>query len=91
MHSVRDQTDQVLEGLGLRSIDEQDSRTLSGGQRQLVAIGRALVITHEVMLFDEPTSHLAPANVARVESLIPEQNRCTGTTVIWVTLALGWC
>lgn len=85
VYSVRDRTDQVLEGLGLRSIAEQDSRTLSGGQRQLVAIGRALVIEPEVLLLDEPTSHLDPANVARVESLIHEQKRRTGMTVVWVT------
>jgi tungstate transport system ATP-binding protein len=85
VNAARDRSEHVLEGLGLRSLAEQEARTLSGGQRQLVAIGRALVIEPEVLLLDEPTSHLDPSNVARVESLIQEQKLRTGMTVVWVT------
>ena len=82
---VRERADRILESLGLHSIAQQDARTLSGGQRQLVAIARALVIEPEVLLLDEPTSHLDPANVARVESLIQKQKQHTGMTLVWVT------
>ncbi len=82
---VRERADRVLEALGLHSLARQDARTLSGGQRQLVAIGRALVIEPEVLLLDEPTSHLDPANVARVESLIQDQKQRTRMTIVWVT------
>ncbi len=82
---VREKADRILESLGLHSIAQQDARTLSGGQRQLVAIGRSLVVEPEVLLLDEPTSHLDPANVARVESLIQAQKQRTGMTIVWVT------
>src|SRR4051794_5739830 len=48
----------VLDLLGLRSIADSDVKRLSGGAQQRVAIGRALVRDPDVILFDEPLSHL---------------------------------
>jgi tungstate transport system ATP-binding protein len=61
---------EVLERLGLAKLAGQSARTLSGGQVQLVALARALVLESDVMLLDEPTGHLDPARVALMEETI---------------------
>ena len=70
---------QLLEKVGL--LDKCDSfpRQLSGGQKQRVAIVRALMMHPEIMLFDEPTSALAPElraeGLKAIRSLDPEMVR----------------
>ena len=83
--SAHHRSDPMLERLGLSPLVKQDARTLSGGQLQLLAIGRALVVEPEVLLLDEPTAHLDPANVALVEDVIREQKQRLGMTVVWAT------
>jgi tungstate transport system ATP-binding protein len=75
----------VLNRLGLESSAKRDVRSLSGGQMQLVALARALVLEPTVLLLDEPTSNLDPAYVAVIESAITEIQRARGMTVIWAT------
>ncbi len=83
--SAQQRSDPMLERLGLSRLVNQDARTLSGGQLQLLAIGRALVVEPEVLLLDEPTAHLDPANVALVEDVIGEQKQRLGMTIVWAT------
>jgi tungstate transport system ATP-binding protein len=75
----------ILARLRLDRVSGQSAATLSGGQLQLVAVARALVLRPEVLLLDEPTSHLDPAHVALVEDAVLQDHRERGTTVIWAT------
>jgi tungstate transport system ATP-binding protein len=77
--------ERMLERLGLLSLASRLVRTLSGGQRQLVALARALVVEPRILLLDEPTANLDPASVALVESVITGENQNRGMTVIWAT------
>jgi tungstate transport system ATP-binding protein len=75
----------VLERLGLGGLGARHSLSLSGGEAQLVALARALVLEPEVLLLDEPTAHLDPARVALVEEVVGQAQRARGTTVVWAT------
>ena len=66
----------VLNRLGLGPLAQRDAQLLSGGQMQLVALARALVLEPNVLLLDEPTANLDPAYVARVEEVIGEIQSC---------------
>ncbi|HYZ34665.1 MAG TPA: ABC transporter ATP-binding protein [Crenalkalicoccus sp.] len=56
---------------------------LSGGERQMLALGRALMLDPELLLMDEPSEGLAPAMVQRVEDTVIELRR-TGLAILMV-------
>jgi neutral amino acid transport system ATP-binding protein len=61
----------------------QTAGTMSGGERQMVAMGRALMPDPQVLLLDEPSAGLAPAFVDAIFEKIEEVNR-DGVTIVMV-------
>jgi branched-chain amino acid transport system ATP-binding protein len=62
---------------------QQPAGELSGGQRQMVAIGRALMSEPKMLLLDEPTAGLSPAYLERIFDLILDIKN-TGVTILMV-------
>jgi tungstate transport system ATP-binding protein len=81
----RNRVDAALARVSLDHLADARPRTLSGGEMQRVAVARALVLEPRVLLLDEPTANLDPANVRLIESLIREQHDQHGATIILVT------
>lgn len=82
---VRRRVDEMLEMVGMSAYRDADARTLSGGERQKVAIARALAINPRVLFLDEPTSNIDVASAADIEKHIRYINKERGTTIIIVT------
>jgi ABC-type branched-subunit amino acid transport system ATPase component len=68
----------------LRPLIHRKVSHLSGGERRLVAIGRALVLSPEVLVLDEPTANLSPSNAHSVLTEYVTQVAEAGTGVLLV-------
>ncbi|WP_440769603.1 ABC transporter ATP-binding protein [Natronorubrum sp. DTA28] len=77
--------EELLERLGLAGYEDRDVEELSGGEKQRVAIARTLLNEPDVLLLDEPTSHLDSAAEERVEALLDDLIRDLDLTVVMVT------
>ncbi len=82
---IRGRAFAALEFVGLLDRADAAAGRLSGGQQQRVAFARAAVLRPEVLLLDEFTSNLDPANVRLLEDATRRYRDATGATVVIVT------
>jgi len=82
--TVESQVPQILELVGLSDKSKSLPHELAGGEQQRVAIARAFVNRPLILLADEPTGNLDPANSESIMALLERINR-TGTTVVMAT------
>ena len=67
----------------LKERTKQLARTLSGGEQQMLAMGRALMSSPKLLLLDEPSMGLAPMLVEKIFEIVGEINK-SGTTIMLV-------
>src|ERR1700726_690041 len=82
--TVESQVPQILELVALGAKSNNLPSELSGGEQQRVAVARAFVNRPLILLADEPTGNLDPANSESIMALLERINR-TGTTVVMAT------
>lgn len=81
---IRDRVDRALQDVGMQEYKNHTSRSLSGGQKQKVALASVLAMEPEIVLFDEVTSMLDPMSRKDILDLILQLHE-KGTTVVYIT------
>lgn len=82
---IRSRVEEMLEMVGMTAYRDADARTLSGGERQKIALARALAVNPRVLFLDEPTSNIDVTSAAEIEKYIRHINQKQKTTIIMVT------
>jgi branched-chain amino acid transport system ATP-binding protein len=80
---TRERALELLRGIRLDHMADDLAGTLSGGQRRLVEIVRALMADPKILLLDEPTAGVDPRRIREVEDYI-QQIQSTGVTILMV-------
>ena len=79
---------QVVELLGIGDLLDRRPHNLSGGEKQKIALARALITSPKLLFLDEPTASLDGAATVEIEALLSEA-QSTGTTIIMSTHNIG--
>ncbi|MFW9928970.1 MAG: ATP-binding cassette domain-containing protein [Candidatus Thorarchaeota archaeon] len=75
--------DELINSFSLENLLKRNIKTLSGGEKQRVCLLRALIIRPKVLILDEPTQNLDPANIKIIEqNIIKFRDRDEGTVII---------
>jgi phospholipid/cholesterol/gamma-HCH transport system ATP-binding protein len=89
--AIRARVAEKLALVGLEGIEDKLPAELSGGMKKRVAVARAVAMDPEIILYDEPTTGLDPANSRRIGQLISSLQERLGVTSVVVTHDLALC
>lgn len=81
---IEQRVEQALADMGIADLRDRVIASLSGGQKQKVAIASILALRPQVLVLDEPTAELDPASSLSVFSLLSRYARENGTTIVVV-------
>lgn len=81
---IKERVDNVLKELGIQDLRYREISSLSGGQKQKVAIASMLAMQPEVIVLDEPTGELDPESSREIFKILSKLNKEKGITVIIV-------
>lgn len=84
-HAVKQRAEELLDFIGLADRMEHKPNELSGGEKQRVAVARALINQPDVILADEPSGSLDSRNKAELHQLFFDLRDKTGQTFVIVT------
>jgi putative ABC transport system ATP-binding protein len=84
-HAAKERASALLDRVGLGSKKHNKPSALSVGEQQRVALARAIACSPSVLLADEPTANLDPANALRALELLREVASESGATLVVVT------
>jgi biotin transport system ATP-binding protein/energy-coupling factor transport system ATP-binding protein len=84
---IRDRVDRALAAVGLTPYKDRHPHTLSGGEKQLLALAGILAMDPRYIVLDEPTSHLDPAAKSKVLAMMTGL-KSRGITIIHATHAM---
>lgn len=82
---LRERAKSLLVAVGMEGFARRPVGLLSQGERQRIALCRALLLSPEVVLADEPTGNLDPGNSVRMVELLMCESQRAGATLIMVT------
>lgn len=82
---IRSKVLELAKLIGLEDKLKQKAATLSGGEAQRLSLARAIIHKPKVLLLDEPTANLDPANVAMIEKLIFHAKADYKTSIVVIT------
>ncbi len=80
---------EALEAVGIPELRYRSIRSLSGGQKQKVAIAAILALRPEILVLDEPTGELDPVSSRQVFETLRRLNRERGMTIVVVEQKIG--
>ena len=82
------QVDIWLERIGLTAAADQPARSLSGGEKQKLALARAMITDPQLLFLDEPSASLDGQSTREIEAILT-QVHANGTTVVMATHDMG--
>ncbi len=85
LKNVKEKFDEIVSFFRIEKLLNRKPASLSGGEKQKVALARTLILRPKIILFDEPTSALSPNERLRVDGEIKETLEKFGITAIFVS------